>query len=321
MKKSQGISLITLVITIAVILILIGMSIFNGLTENIDSAENTMNYNEIFEVSEAIAQRALLNKLNPNLYGLVGEVGKEGKFTIKMEEKSGDETKEVERTFYTNDGWYKIAGDEHVAKLNLQNVKREYLVNYETNEVISIKTIYYENNPYHLASDLRDALGGGGDVVVSVSGYDELKGVNKPYLVKGMIPVKRKGSDWVVTNADDIEWYDYASISGDKGNLWANIMLMDEITVAGMTNEQVRNTSLSDLEGRIVSTEGSMYVWIPRYSRDLVDSEIKIVYSKLTEDFFKDSTDPDNTVLEAFKDDGVELTGIWVSKYDAGFIK
>ena len=318
MKKSQGISLITLVITIAVIIILIGISIFNGLTENIDSAGNTMNYTEIFEVSEAIAQRALLNKLNPNLYGLVGE---EGIFTIKMEEKSGDETKEVERTFYTNDGWYKIEDDEHVAKLNLQNVKREYLVNYETNEVLSIKTIYYENNPYHLASDLRDAIGGGGDVVVSVSGYDELKGVNKPYLVKGMIPVKRKGSDWVVTNADDIDWYDYASISGDKGNLWANVMLMDEIKIAGMTNEQVRNASLSDLEGRIVSTEGSMYVWIPRFSRGIVGSETKVVYSKLTEDYFKNSDLPENVGLKAFKVDGEELTGIWVSKYDAGYIE
>lgn len=317
MKKSQGISLITLVITIVVIIILAGISIFNGITDNIDDAGNTMDYNEIFEVSEAISQRALLNKLNSNLYGLVGTTGE---FKVKMEEKENGKTIEVERTFKTEDGWYKIEEDEHIAKLNLENVRRDYLVNYEKNEVISIKTIYYgeDRDPYHFASDLRDAIGGGGDVVVSVSGYDELKGVNKPYLVKGMIPVKRKGTDWVVTTADDIDWYDYASVSGDKGNLWANIMLMDEVKVAGMTNEQVRKSSLSDLEGRIVTTEGSMYVWIPRYSRGIVGSETKIVYSKLTEDYFPDSTD---NVLDAFEDDGVELTGIWVSKYDAGYIE
>ena len=135
-----------------------------------------------------------------------------------------------------------------------------------------------------------------------------------------MVPVKRVGSDWVVTNVDDTEWYDYAStdVSGTMGNLWANVMLMDEIEVAGMTNEAVRNATISELEGNVVTTEGSMFVWIPRYSRGLVDSQMQIVYSRLTEDYFKGAA---NTVAGAFEDNGIELTGIWVSKYDAGYIE
>ena len=314
MKKSQGISLISLVITIVVIIILAGMSIYRGLNDNVDEAGNTMNYNEIFEVSEAVAQRALFNKLNPNSYDLVGETRET--FIVTFEEISGDEDIEYDREYKSEDGWYLI-NKNNSSQLNLEKVRREYLVNYDTGEVISFEPITYSGDKYQTASDLRDAIGGG-DVVVSPSRYDEDKGVNKPYVVNGMIPVKRVGDDWVVTNVDDTEWYDYASSTGTSGNLWANIMLMDEIEVAGMTNEQVRSATLSELEGRIVTAEGSMYVWIPRYSRGLVNGETKIVYSKMTEDYFADS--PDN-VLDAFEDNGVELTGIWVSKYDAGYIE
>ena len=99
--------------------------------------------------------------------------------------------------------------------LNLEKVRREYIVNYETSEVISLVPIYYEGNKYYTASDLRDAIGGG-DVVVSPNRYDEEKGVNKPYVVSGMVPVKRVGTDWVVTNVDDTEWYDYASVDASR---------------------------------------------------------------------------------------------------------
>ena len=96
-------------------------------------------------------------------------------------------------------------------------------------------------------------------------------------------------------------------------------MLADEIEVEGMTNDQVRKSTINQLEGKKVTTEGSMYVWIPRYSRGVADGETQIVYSRLTEDYFKENT-PEN-VLDAFEDDGVKLTGIWVSKYNAGYIE
>lgn len=107
-------------------------------------------------------------------------------------------------------------------------------------------------------------------------------------------------------------------LAGTMGNLWANVMLMDEIEIAGMTNEDVRKASLSELEGKVVTNEGSMYVWIPRYSRGLVGSETKVVYSKLTDDYFEGAA---NDVSGAFEDNGIELTGIWVSKYDAGYVE
>lgn len=318
MKKSQGISLISLVVTIVVLIILIGISIYSALGENIDEAGNTMDYNEIFEVSEAVAQRILFNKLNSQTYKLIG---KSGDYTINAEIRSGDEILEIEKKYYLKDGWHKIT-PETSKELNLDKVRREYLVNYETGEVVSTSPIYYEGVAYFSAKELEDAIGGA-ESVVSSSRYDEEKGVNKPYVVEGMIPVKLRGNDWIITNVDDDEWYDYASTlnesDGTYGNLWANVMLKDEITVDGMTNEQVRSATLSQLESRRVESIGSMYVWIPRYSRGEIDGETKIVYSKLTEDYFSDATDGKN-VIRAFEDNGIQLTGIWVSKYDAGYV-
>lgn len=319
MKKSKGISLISLVITIVVLIILIGISIYNGLQENIDEAGNTMDYNEIFEVSEAVAQRALFNRLNAETYKLVGE---SGEFTVTIEQLSGDEKVEIEKKYVSSEGWYKIDADNS-RDLNLEKVRRSYLVNYETSEVVSLVPIYYEGNKYFTADDLRDAIGGGSSMVSS-NRYDEAKGVNKPYVVDGMLPVKLNGSYWIITNVDDPNWYDYASSTtesgGTFGNLWANVMLMDEVEVEGMTNEQVRKATISELEGKKVTKEGSMYVWIPRYSRGIIGGETKIVYSKLTEDYFPDATAGEN-VLNAFEDNGIQLTGIWVSKYDAGYIE
>lgn len=325
MKKSQGISLISLVITIVVLIILVGISIYNGLQENLDEAGNTMNYNEIFEVSEAVAQRALFNRLNSETYELVGKRESEepdGVFRVTIEQMSGDEEVEITKEYKSGDGWFLI-DETNSSDLNLEKVRREYLVNYETGEVVSLVPIYYEGVKYYTADELRDAIGEETGVSSS-SRYDDEKGVNKPNVVAGMIPVKLRGTSWIVTNVDDPDWYDYASetteSTGTFGNLWANVMLMDEIEVEGMTNEQVRKARLSELEGKRVTKEGSMYVWIPRFSRGIIDGETKIVYSRLTEDYFKDATAGDN-VLDAFEDNGVQLTGIWVSKYDAGYIE
>ncbi len=317
MKKSRGVSLISLVVTIVVIVILAGVTIYLGIGVNVDETQNTMDYNEIFELTDAVAQRALFNRLNSEKYQLIGL---SGDFNITIEQMSGDSRTQVERQYSTSDGWYKI-NSENSSNLNMENVRREYLVNYETNEVISISPIYYEGNNYYIAQELKNAIGGGEGVTTTVR-YDEKKGVNKPYVVEGMIPVKLSGTSWVVTNTEDDEWYDYASLmtdeSGTLGNLWANIMLLDDIEVEGMSNAQVRNATISELEGKKVTTEGSMYVWIPRYSRGVIGSDTKIVFSKLTDDYFKDETSSEN-VIKAFEDNGVKLTGIWVSKYDVGY--
>ena len=72
MKNNKGISLMSLVITIILILIIASMSIYYGVSKNIDTATDTISYSEILAASQAVLQRALMNSLNASLYPRIG---------------------------------------------------------------------------------------------------------------------------------------------------------------------------------------------------------------------------------------------------------
>lgn len=293
-KNNNGVSLMSLVITIIILLIIASMSIYYGVTKNIDTTTSTVSYGEVFEVCEAVSQRALMNKLNASLYPLIG---------TKLSDASPVTVDNVDY----GDDWYKIETTEDFSNLSLENVKRSYLVNYITSEVVTESPVTYENNKYYNSTDLKNAINGTSSSV-SNDMYDVQKGVNKPALVKGMVPVKNVNGTWIVTDSSDDEWYDYSQ----ENKIWANVMLMDELTVSGYTNAEIRSTSLSDLKGKVVTNNGSMLVWIPRYS---VNSANEIVYSNLLNDYVSDGY----SVPEAFKENNSNLTGIWVSKYDVEY--
>lgn len=293
-KNNNGVSLMSLVITIIILLIIASMSIYYGVTKNIDTTTSTVSYGEVFEVCEAVSQRALMNKLNASLYPLIGT-------------KLSDASPVTVDNINYGDDWYRIETTEDFSNLSLENVKRSYLVNYITSEVVTESPVTYENNKYYNSTDLKNAINGTSSSV-SNDMYDVQKGVNKPALVKGMVPVKNVNGTWIVTDSSDDEWYDYSQ----ENKIWANVMLMDELTVSGYTNAEIRSTSLSDLKGKVVTNNGSMLVWIPRYS---VNSANEIVYSNLLNDYLSDGY----SVPEAFKENNSNLTGIWVSKYDVEY--
>jgi hypothetical protein len=87
--------------------------------------------------------------------------------------------------------------------------------------------------------------------------------------------------------------------------------------------------------GLKIESEGSMFVWIPRYTyKDNGPGQPQsIVYSKLTNDYtlngyikspafyfgeYKGATAENDN--EGFVAGGRELTGIWISKYEAKYI-
>ena len=113
-------------------------------------------------------------------------------------------------------------------------------------------------------------------------------------------------------------------------------MLMDELTTLTASNEKIRKMSraeLNSLAGDKVVIQGSTFVWIPRYTYKYEGTQLKIVYSNLINDY----TDDDYIKNPAFYyggyagangaeepnsgyyGGGKELTGIWVSKYEAGY--
>ena len=158
--------------------------------------------------------------------------------------------------------------------------------------------------------------------------------MNKPELLQGMIPVKHNGENWVITNKEDPEWYNYS-----KSDMkWANVMLRDNakylgydgVTLVSITD----NTPLKDMIGREVpeSSTGSMYVWIPRFTYKIGESTINIKYSS---GLFDDITDG-YLVHPAFNyanylgneagernnyknglTDNDKLEGLWIAKYPA----
>ncbi|HHT37984.1 MAG TPA: DUF5011 domain-containing protein [Mollicutes bacterium] len=124
---------------------------------------------------------------------------------------------------------------------------------------------------------------------------------NAPILAEGMIPIKWNGTTWVNTSLSDSEWYNYDEM------MWANAKTAD----------------------------GSMWVWIPRYIYRITSGwhssstgTIEVQFSKGIDDTLGGTvtlvntgraTDSNGTWTShpAFTFGGVELTGIWVGKFES----
>ena len=198
-----------------------------------------------------------------------------------------------------------------------------------------------------------------GDDGINTIGYDKEKEVNSPKITSstdentGLIPIKWNGSNWVVCNEDDPEWYNYSSediqVTAEDGTTqtvpamtWANAMLSDGTLKKGTAQP-----------GDVVpdTQEGSMFVWIPRYAysinkykTDGPGDEANGTTQGITRvEFLKGNTnigssgteyptDYDTDEMEkeenigtatpmivhpAFKFGAKSLTGIWVAKFEA----
>lgn len=152
-----------------------------------------------------------------------------------------------------------------------------------------------------------------GEGVVTKSSEDlNIVIVNKPMLVAGMTPIKYTQNGEIETPPDENyedwykDWYNY----GDKR--WANVMLNDKTGENG--------------------TDGSIYVWIPRYAYyiDSNNNNINIEFMKGVSSVLTTSGKALSStykVIPAFEDGTTtgfangewdsELFGIWVAKYEA----
>ena len=137
--------------------------------------------------------------------------------------------------------------------------------------------------------------------------FSEEKGVNTPFLGEGMTPIKwdetanSGAGDWVNTTGNDKNWYDYTTTA----KKWANAKTSD----------------------------GSMWVWIPRYAYQIASNyhtnsttggTINIKFLKDATNTAADGTSSwDNmsgqekwNIHPAFNY-GQEVSGIWVAKFEA----
>ena len=167
-------------------------------------------------------------------------------------------------------------------------------------------------------------------IIISEDGYNENDRVNEPELTEGMIPVYYDNGVWRKADENNInnQWYNYDE------KKWANIVTVSDEN--------------ANLRTALVGTEISMkdrttfYVWIPRYAYSITNGYklgSKELTGKIDITFLKGNTNTgiDNInyptdynqselqagdvtpkiVHSAFSQNGKELRGIWVAKFEA----
>ena len=133
--------------------------------------------------------------------------------------------------------------------------------------------------------------------------YSEEKGVNTPNLGEGMTPIKwdEAKNDWVETNGSDPEWYNYGETESTRK--WANAKTSD----------------------------GSMWVWIPRYAYSITSGYHSSSAGNIEVEFMKGLTNETSTGRKTFQNSsgqgnwnihpafnyGQTVSGIWVAKFEA----
>lgn len=320
--NNKGVTLLSLVITIIVIVILAGIGLNQYLNVTQTQAVKAKALNEFIEIENAVFQRGHENKLDAVIYPLVGE-----------ELNTDINTRSVNSKTYGT-GYY-VVTETDLLQLGVNSTENSYIVNYNTGEVIVIDPYLINGRYVYTKKELLDEETGSS--IVDLAEYSEEKGINKPIVYSGMLPVKKDGGDWIITSKDDPEWYDY-TIVGNGPVRMANVMLLDGVTAVSpngdvYSNERLRVMDLKDLVGFKIDNPGSMFVWLPRYTYKQTDSGISIVYSKLMQDYTVDgyikapsfyfgeytgSTPVDDN--GGYTAGGRELSGIWISKYEAMYV-
>jgi prepilin-type N-terminal cleavage/methylation domain-containing protein len=244
---------------------------------------------------------------------------------------------------------YKLLQDDtlNISSLNVENVGEK--LNISSNNYESLNVSKDSNNNFYVYIEGKNkwdglvACGIYTDIVVEEvdninictgsiiveSDYDEEKGVNRPKLAQGMIPIKWNGTTLEETDEYDEDWYEYGDTASTKK--WANAVS-------------------KDTSGNITA----YWVWIPRYAYKITScwgqscsgsaGNVEISFSMATDDTRGETINIVNTCTvdengipgttncaedsqqtlvssnwsnhPAFTFGDTELTGIWVAKFE-----
>ena len=158
--------------------------------------------------------------------------------------------------------------------------------------------------------NMLNEIGGSGEettppkpTLPSDGSYSEEKGVNTPNLGEGMTAIKwdETKNDWVETKGSDPEWYNYGETESTRK--WANAKTSD----------------------------GSMWVWIPRYAYSITSGYHSSSAGNIDVEFMKGLTNETSTGRKSFNNAsgqgkwnihpafnyGQTVSGIWVAKFEA----
>ena len=338
MEDKKGISIISLIITIIVIIILASVVIFNGL-DTPESARYAKFTSDLSNLQETVDQRygdkyseyAVEGKNihssdiyrwiaagdHPTTSGMVmvpAGYGSEYNSTLSDVDSSGNSL--VWYVKVLSDSEKEVVEiDREYNKLNVsipQYENRTWKIRTSDGKVIIDPPYEYKGKLYASMDDIRTS-GAQGNFDGS---YDLNENVNSPVLTAGMIPVYYDGTVWRkadATNSSEPKWYNYGA------KQWANI-----VTV----KSGVRSSYESAGVGTEIKEDDVIgyFVWIPRYAYKVSSNIMDIVFLKGTTNEFSGGiagTGNDYITHPVFTnnpDNGgwdEELAGIWVAKFEA----
>jgi hypothetical protein len=191
--SNKGISVISLIMTIVVIIIIASVTVYTGIN--------------MIEESRARALRDTMQAIS--------EMS-----TIVWRNSNGDVSKLIGTKLGADPDIYTLT-PENLVQMNLPNIKKNFTVNYRTSQVTYLdektgQSIYY---PTIIEMPATTSL------YSAKIEFDVEKGVNRPQIPTGFTPTKYvfDGNDYVVTtvtNPYTENWYDY-SINEKR---WANAL-------------------------------------------------------------------------------------------------
>lgn len=345
-KKEKGITLITLVITIVIMLILASITVGSGI--NLYKNSIMMEYLQEMQLIQAKVDEACKEKNLESLLNLGKELN-ENQSTIINIAFNNNEISSNDLSKYR---YFSINDLKEI--FNIDNAVKNIMINFETREIVSEKGIVYDDITYYTQYKLP-----GGQMIVNNEGNDErnaklknfdwnnsilveIEGITARIIVKE-IPIANctlsykevNDNYWqIINNYTEIgESYtiDIAKMGSYKIKLQDNTNKQMEsetrdainITLANKPNIKEGKLSGYDYGGNSLNwayseCDGKKYVWIPRFAYDKKNNN-SIKYIKETSNIATDNTfigTNDNNhewiIPENFKNSENDLTGIWV---------
>ena len=338
MENKKGISIISLIITIIVIIILASVVIFNGL-DTPESARYAKFTSDLSNLQETVDQRygdkyseyAIEGKNihssdiyrwiaagdHPTTSGMVMvPAGNANDFNASLPDVDSSGNSLVWYVKVLSDSEKEIVEiDREYNKLNVSIPEYEnktWKIRTTDGKVILDPPYEYKGKLYASMDDIRTS-GAQGNFDGS---YDLNENVNSPVLTAGMIPVYYDGTVWRkadATNSSEPKWYNYGA------KQWANMVTVES---------SVRSIYESAGVGVEITEDDIIgyFVWIPRYAYKVAGSTMDIVFLKGTTNEFSGGTvGTGNTytthpVFTNNPNNGgwdEELSGIWVAKFES----
>lgn len=150
MNKENGITLISLVITIIILIIIAGVMTTTGF-DSIRTAKQTSQITELEMIQEKVNTIYEKGKLNPNDVTYYNSLGKDISVVeqSKINQILGETLKEGYRYFSA----------ENLKQIDLDNMTQDVLINFETRDVVSITGIQIGENIYYRLNEIPDYQG------------------------------------------------------------------------------------------------------------------------------------------------------------------